>query len=522
MKILIVCLLFLLFAAACGRGQLPEEYPAHTPEPYNSENENGYVTPEPAHTQVEIPGFDYYDVSLTIDPATRTVSSGMSRITFTNRTGDDLYEIVLRVPLNAFDENVRHSFLEFERFIFSHGRDYGYMHIQYVTMNNEDLDFVLDGTVLYLHLSAPLAPDVTVQLVLQYNAYIPMIAHRIGANSQAIWFGMFLPMLAVWENGWLTPGYYPAGDPFILEMANFSVEIITPADYIVAGTGVKTGEIPVEDADTRVTTFIAYNARDFAFAISPYFRQEWISTESGDIHLYYFSDDLPVDIILDIARVSMDYFSYRVGHYPFDHIRIVETDIFRDVMVFSNMVFIDTNALREPNHMALAQALGHQWFFNVVGSDSTVESWLDKGLIRYLTTRFFYTRPAAFRSYINGVYNSIATRDDLYLSHGLWVFETWHDYYQTHHIKGMLMFNALSDRMGEEMFWDLIRQYFQTFYFQIATGNDFMYLAEEIYGGSLRDFFYEWFAYGTVPSLPAAQRYPINDENYTEGEEQRP
>jgi len=505
-KLIVCCLLLLFIVTACGRGDLPEEFPELIPAPTY---EPGDVTPEPIPPPVvEIPSFDHYDVSLTIDPATRTVSSGMSRITFTNRTNDYLYKIVLRVPLNAFEENQRHSFLEFEQRVFSHGRDYGFMDIQYVTMDNEDLEFELDGTVLLLSLDMPLAPDMTVQLVLQYSAYIPMISHRVGANGQAMWFGMFLPILAVHgEDGWITPGYYPAGDPFILEMANFAVEIITPADYIVAGTGVKTGEIPVEDTDTRVTRFVANNTRDFAFAISPYFSQEWISTESGDIHLYYFSEDLPVDMILDIARVSMEYFSYTIGHYPFDHIRIVETNMFRDTMAFSNVIFVDTEALRQPNLVALAGSLGHQWFFNVVGSDPIAESWLDKGLIRYLITRLFYSRPVTLWAHMNVVHGSVYARDNLYLGRELWTFDNWQDYYHTHHIKGMLMFNALSNHMGDELFWKLIRQYFQTFYFRIATGEDFMLLAEEVYGDSLAGFFEEWLVGGGVPSLPFTQRY---------------
>jgi len=517
MKKLIACLTLILLVVACGGDPPPQDYPESTPYPHYVEYD--YTTPEPTPAHIEVSGFDYYDISLTIDPATRMVSSGVSRITFTNRTGNDLYEIMLRVPLNAFDGNTRHSFAELENRVFRHGRDYGHMNIQYVTIDNEAWDFVLDGTVMTLYLDAPLAPDVTVQMVLQYSAYIPMVAHRTGANHQAMWFGMFLPMLAVYDNGgWYTPAHYPAGNPFVLEMANFAVEIITPADYIVAGTGVKTGEIPVEDTDTRVTTFVAHNARDFAFAISPYFRQEWISTESGDIHLYYFTEDLPVDIILDIARVSMDYFSYRVGHYPFGHIRIVETDMFMDVMAFSNVIFMDTQALMRPDYMALAQALGHQWFFNVVGSNPVSESWLDNGLIRYMTTRFFYYRPISFRLYINGVHSSIADRNDLFLGRGLWAFDSWQDYYLTHHVKGMLMFNALSNHMGEELFWEFIRQYFQTFYFRIASGSDFKHLAEEVYGGSLADFFQEWFGRGTVPELPVTQRLVGNDSDNDESE----
>ncbi|MCL2361125.1 MAG: M1 family metallopeptidase [Defluviitaleaceae bacterium] len=495
---MILACMVLGFLVACGRG-VPEDYPepSHTQyEDYIADENDD--TPEPL--PLYIPGADHYDVSLTVDPATRTVS-GISRTTFTNRTGEPLDTIVLRVFLNAFNEGIPSYLPEFEESIFRHGSSYGYMDIQHVTINNEDLLYDLIGTVLLLHPTEPLAPWETVQLVLQYNAYVPMIAHRTGANDRAMWFGMFLPVLAaLGEDGWLITEHYLFGDPFVLGMASFEVEVITPADYIVAGTGVTTEEIPMFEADTRVTVFTASNARSFAFAISPYFQRERLTTEGGDIHLYYYSDDLPVDNILEIVRGAMDDLSDRIGQYPFEHIRIIETDMFLGEMSFSNMIFIDTENLRNPDSQALTRVLGQQWFPHIVGSNPVLESWLSRGLVRYIVAGLFHDR-IELRAHIAEEYLGLTGRDDLFLTNNLGVFDNWMDYYQTHHIKGMLMFDALYNRMGSELFWELIQQYFQTFIFRIATGADFKDLAEEIYGENLQDFFDEWFIGGIVPPL---------------------
>jgi len=500
-KLVVLCsLLFLLgFFSACGRNGSDIEYPEATVSPYTNDIQNAddpELTPPPP----DIPSFDHYEIILQIDPAAREVTNGISRITFTNRTGEPLDTIVLRVFSNAFNEGTQHYFPELGPQIFRHGRDYGYMQFQLITMNDEDIVYDLAGTILSLYPEEPLAPEQTVQLALHYNAIIPMIAHRTGANEQAMWFGMFLPVLAVFgDDGWLTPEYYPAGDSFILAMANFEVEIITPAGYIVAGTGENTGEITIEETDTRVTNFIANNVRDFAFAISPYFQRERISAEGVDIHLYYFTDTLPLNEIINIVNDSMENFSDRIGLYPFDHIRIVETDMFLDSAVFSNMIFMDTAALTRPNPITLSRALGHQWFYNVIGNNTVAEPWLHNGLVEYLVTLFFY-EPELKQSVISESYSIVAGRDNLSLTNGLWAFDNWQDYHLTHHTKSMLMFNALHIRMGDELFWELIRQYFQTFYFQIATGGDFKNLAEEIYIESLEDFFNEWFS--TVTPLP--------------------
>jgi len=501
MKMLIILFLLavLIAVAACGQdGETEYQDPTIAPSDNGINNIDQGNGTEPQVPVIDIPSFDRYDASLTIEPATRTVN-GTSRITFTNRTGYPLYDIVLRVYLNAFNEGSDNFFPEHEGRIFLHGREYGYMNIQHVTMNNEYLSYELDGTVLSLNLDDPIAPEQTVQLVLQFDAHIPMIAHRTGANDRALWFGMFLPVLAVYgDEGWIIPDYYPAGDPFIQEMAAFEVEIITPVDYIVAGTGVKIDDIPLEDV--RVTIFNANNARDFTFAISPYFRHEWISTVGGDVHLYFYSDDLPVDEILDIIRNAMEHFSYRIGPYPFDDIRIIETDMFLDGMTFSNVIFMNTAALSLPNYMALARVLGHQWFSNIVGSNSVYEPWLATGLVRYVALRLLYNQAEALQERMVVEHNRIAARNDLYLTSGLGAFNTWRDYYQTHHIKSMLMFNALNGHMGDELFWELIHQYFQTYYFQIATGENLISMAEEIYGDSLADFFDAWLAGGSMPN----------------------
>ena len=481
---------------ACG-GREPDEYPEPPPTPYEVQNYDYLPEPIPIY----VSGIDHYDIRLTVDPVTRIVS-GISSTTFTNRTGEPLETIVLRVFLNAFDEGSESYFPELEQHIFRYGPSYGHMDILHVTMNNEDLAYDLTGTILILHPEEPLIPGETVHLVMQYSAYIPTIAHRTGANDKAMWFGMFLPVLAVFgEDGWITPEYYPAGAPFVLGMASFEVEIITPVDYIVAGTGVMADEITLTEADTRVAFFTASNARSFAFAISPYFKREHIATDGGDIHLYYYTDSLPIDNIIDIISASMEFLSARIGQYPFDHIRIVETDMFVSGVAFSNIIFVDTVSLSQPDAEALTRMLGQQWFSNIVGSNPVTESWLDRGLVRYITASFFYDQPVALREHMMSEYALLASREDLYLQNRLGDFDNWHSYFQTHHVKSSLMFYSLNNIMGDELFWELVRQYFEIFYFQIGTGADFMDLAEEIYGESLEDFFSEWFAGGAVPTL---------------------
>jgi hypothetical protein len=503
----IACLSLVFVLVACGSGG--DNYPV---EPDTNATigdiptDNAETDAEAEHFPHDIPRYNEYFISLRIEPSERTVQ-GMSHITFTNRSAVEMETIVLRVYLNAFSEGVEPSpvFSEFYWRAFPHGRDFGFMDIEYASVDNEAVDFTLDETVLTLFLPEPLAPNATIQILLQYDAFVPQIAHRTGGNDYALWFGMFLPVLAVFDedSGWKAHAHYPAGSPFVLETANYQIEITTPIRYVVVGTGLRT-EVVFGDTDTKITHFVAHQARDFAFAISPYFNHAHISTESGiDIHFYYYTESLLVDEILEMASRSMSHFEEYVGMFPLGHVTIIETELLQDSASFSQIVFVDSWYLRRrPRLWAVAHGLGNQWFANIIGTNRITEPWLTEGLTRYIQAGIFYATPEALRARMESDHASIADSTTLYLSHGLYFSPNWAHYAFSHGRKAMLMIYALHDKMGDEIFWQFISDYYQTFSFGIATVDDFVQLAEYNLGECLLDFFDLWLNYGTVPPLP--------------------
>ncbi|MDR0273381.1 MAG: M1 family metallopeptidase [Clostridiales bacterium] len=506
MKKLLTALIFILFFASCGNrnGQIEDE--AIIEPEINGGYEN-IVEPEPERPAPEIPRYNEYRVSLEINPEERTVH-GISEITFTNRNDVPLETIVLRAYLNAFAEDTDAPvFSELEWRAFPNGRDYGFLDIQYAFVDNEPVEIETDETVITINLSAPLEPNSTVQLLLQYDALIPLIAHNTGGNENALWFGMFLPVLSVFdeegENGWHTEPYYRAGNPFLLETANYRVDVTTPARYVVVGTGLRTEEV-IGDTDTKITHFTAHQARDFAFAVSPYFQHAYTSTESSiDIHLYYYTDPLAVDDVLTSARRSIEFFEEHVGIYPLGKVTIVETEQMQDSVSFSQIVFMDSWYLtRGGRNRGLAHGLGNQWFASVVGTNRISEPWLTNGLTRFVQAGITNETPEELFVHMERDYVSISASGNLILARGLDTSSTWSHYAHTHGRKAMLMIYALHQLMGAELFWEFIAEYYQTYSFNIATTNDFIELAETFYGDSLTDFFGEWFNNGTVPPMP--------------------
>jgi len=509
-KFLLLASLF-IFVTACGDiAELTADIPAPPviiaePSEYIEALPYELLPPEP-----DIPLFNEHNISMEIEPDTRIVR-GIQNIRYTNRTGEPLYELIFRVQLNAWSENTaeRPYTEEADIRIFRHGRDFGFMEISHISQDNEELPFDLNGTILYVELPRALEIDETTQLRLQFEAYIPKISHRSGANDYAFWGGAFLPVEAVMgPAGFHTEPYYPIGSPFILDAANYIVEISTPVEYWVAGTGTKT-ETYLEDR--KITTFNANMVRDFAFAVSPYFMRESIVTPSGsvEIHLYHYTEDLPMEHILNTAVSAMVFFEENVGAYPFSQLSIVETDMFINGEGFSNIIFMDSTYLRTSQRLlSLRSQIGQQWFSVIVGSNPIEEAWLSAGLTLFLQDWLSYP-PDDIGKAAERLHSHIEVRlQQIYpvsgrrLSASVREYAGWTDFIAVQHQKGKLMFYSLFRVMGEENFKYLLREYYRQFAYSSATSQDFIALAEEIHEESLQQFFNMWLHSGNLPNLP--------------------
>jgi aminopeptidase N len=253
----------------------------------------------------------------------------------------------------------------------------------------------------------------------------------------------------------------------------------------------------------KVTTYTAKLTRDFAFAVSDKYKTAEAVTSTGvTVRFYYYTEELNVDAVLEAAKRGIEYYEQTVGTYPFlnGNVCIAETDMFVSGVEFSKIVFMDSARLMQTqDYYNLTHQIGHQWFYNVVGSDQVNEPWLDEGLIMYVQERLGHATEEEYRAKLANDYDIYINTGEHTLADGIGAFENWAGYYNIHYTKAKLMFYALNRLMGDEAFWQCIRQYFQTYSFRIATGADFISTAEQVYGESLTNFFDEWLNGDVIP-----------------------
>jgi hypothetical protein len=449
--------------------------------------------------------YNTYNVKLDINPKTRGIS-GVEKVTYKNNTGKDLNKIYFHLYLNAFSASSTKKpyFEEFKSNIFKYGQDTGALDIKYIYINNNEVKFEQKGTTLKVNLPQNLKSGEQTEITLQFESYIPRIAHRTGANEHAIWLGNYLPTLCVYDqSGWRTDSYYAAGDSFYSDISNYVVKVTAPKEYTVIGTG---EEAETEQNGSKVTTITAEMVRDFAMAIDFKYNIKTLKTSKGvNINFYSYSDGIDdVEQKLLLAEKTIDYYSGKLGSYPYTELDIVETELFDEVGIdYPAFIMMDSTSLkRTSGDTIMMDAIGHEWFYNIIGSDQINEAWLDEGLNGYMQEKMLHEN---LDSRFNLEYKILeakrSTLSNMTLDTSLSQFKDWSSYYYTQYVRGKLMMYSLNEKMGDSNFDALLKTYYKKYAFKTATAKDFIGMAEDIYGRSLKTFFEKWIKEEEIPKL---------------------
>jgi hypothetical protein len=451
------------------------------------------------------PQYNEYTVKLDVCPKERMVT-GVERIKIFNTSKQVLDKVYIIVPLNAFSENAASQpvFDEFLNKVYPKGKNYGYMIISNVNVDGELVKFEQNDTIVRVNLPTPLPPDEWAELRMDLKAKIPMMNHRTGSDENSMWFGNFLPILAVCDDdGWHINPYYPAGNPFFSRTANFNVRVTTPIEYTVVGPGIP--QI-TDKGDKKTTEFSSRLARDFAFTLSRHYYVESItSTSNVEIRLYTFSDFARKDELLEITCRSLEYYISRVGAYPYSQLILVETRMFnKGGMEYPGIIFIDSDYMLSRDFADVTRVIGHQWFYNIIGSNQIKNAWMKEGLNSFIHEGF-YLDEAELDKKMQDEYNKlqsvISQIEPNTLRSSLGEFTSWSDYYSIHYIRGKLMFYSLYKEMGHENFDLLLTEYNQQFSFRIAAPDDLIQIAEDISGLELSMFFNAWIDDPVLPIM---------------------
>lgn len=450
-------------------------------------------TPGPPPTPTAAPKPVYegtsYEMNVYLDYPEHTLEV-KQRIDYTNVTSETLPNLMLNVHPN-------HSRGTFE------------LNEIRLDMDGELIQpevFPLDVT-LRVELPRPLDPDEHVAIILDYTLDLPKIKPSeefsgggFGYSQRSVSLGNWYPVMAPYreDKGWYGLKYFPVGDPYVTEVADYSVTITTTEGVIIAGTGTETR------AGNR-WHYEADQARTFAFAASD--KYEVTSTDVGDVtvHSYYFPNNAePGEVVLETVAQAMELFTELYGPYPFSDYRVAETE-FAGGMEFAGVTFLGATfydeydgTTRTPLIPLAVHEAAHQWFYGLVGNDQLTEPWLDEAPAEY-SAFLYYERYLPDDTdwwwfYAVDQWAPTGKIDNL-----IYVFRDNREYIDSVYRRGALFMRDLRETMGDPAFFGFLKDYTRLYAYRLAKSRDFFTLVQEFTTADLVPLQEEYFRQRILP-----------------------
>ena len=342
-------------------------------------------------------GLDHYSYELVFRPESDELAATLT-LRYTNRTKDTQSDIVLRTWSGAYRqyETSPASIDELFNVCYPEGFSEGGISIEGIWWNDAIAPYSFDdeaSTVLRIPVGT-LAPSESGTLRLRCRIHVPRCAHRFGVSDGIYQFGNALPVLSVWQDGeWRTDEYWPIGDPFMSECANYDVTLSVPKGWMCAATG--NGASKSADGDRTLYTFHADAVREFGFALSDKWQKAETKADGITVTAYALSRDGAKKAV-DYAVKALRYCASHYGDYAYSSFSVCSIDFPFGGMEYPQLVMISSSCFDKDSadtlELTLVHETAHQWFYGLVGSDSFNQPWQDETLCEYTVLRYVKER----------------------------------------------------------------------------------------------------------------------------------
>lgn len=267
-----------------------------------------------------------------------------------------------------------------------------------ITLTNVELNGVAvkaqqfnDPSVYQITSTEGFLPKKKYTITFRYSALIPQRVLRYGYHESdgITWISQWFPKIGVLraENTWACePARFYT--EFFSEFSDYTLSVTLPSQYSIVAN-MKSVTSKTEGA-TTTHTFTAARIHDCTFGFAPKF---YISEGKWRDLPIRFVRSRPIpgshaDFIMKRTTSALEYFTEKIGPYPYDVITIVELDSFGlDAGGMEYPSLIQITSRMSLMGRALDHELAHQWFYGVIGFNETDEPWLDEGLTSYYEFR---------------------------------------------------------------------------------------------------------------------------------------
>jgi hypothetical protein len=468
-----------------GLDAIPGSLPNLGPERPSAPTSPTVVPSPTAYSPISNTAWPRYTITATLDYESHSLAV-QERIDYANRSQETLDEIVLNVYPNYQDGIFELSDLTLE---FGTGP--------------MTATYVLDELALNVTLPQELAPGTVMTLFMQFTLQLPYIdptdsftTGTFGWSENVVNLGHWYPALAPLRpgRGWQTYSFYPIGDPYVMDEADYDVGVWAPPEVIVVGGGQL-------EHEGDLWRYKLTQARSFAFAASDEYISASTQVGGTNVTSYYFPEHEGAGVeVAQIAAQALELYGEEFDvPYPYADYRIAETE-FAGGMEFTGLSFLgslwyDTypGGVRSQLVALLAHEVSHQWWYGLVGSDQVEEPWLDEALATFSELLFYqmkypddYLWAWDFEVFN---YQPVGTIDG-----SIYDFSDQAAYMSAVYRRGAEFLNDLRHTVGDEAFREFLRDYARSQSHTLSTGADFFFVLSRHTNQDLSSLLQEYFA----------------------------
>jgi hypothetical protein len=468
-----------------------------------------------------------YVIDASIDTAKHKISA-RQKVTFFNNFAQPLNEIYFHIyPHRKYTPEEKKFMYRYAGYFkvnpFPEGFQGGDLKVTSVASEGKTLAYAIEGsdeTILKVVLDSPLPPNESREITLDFIVDIPHAYGKFGWHNDIATLVRWYPILSVLdEAGWHNYPFYPYHLPHFSDASYYAVTVTVPSAQKVAATGLITEETANSDGTKTVKIETEFPVRDFSLGVSERFQVYTLTRGNVRINSYYIDgESKKAEEAARNASDLMQFYGERFGEYPYRDFNIVPAYLGFGGLQSSGQVFIDTRVYGLPKFLEryfdffISHESGHQWFYNMIGSDEYKEMFMDEGMNSYWTLAYLenkYGRDAQVMTLpkpINRFIPNFSFRQST-ISRYLYLAKNGFDHpvlselsgfhepssiFALAYGKGSEVLSMLEKRVGTEVFGKIMQRYARDFRFKNVSVAEFIALCNEESKQDLNGFFTDW------------------------------
>ena len=371
------------------------------------------------------------------------------------------------------------------------------MVVSEVSSNGKMLSFSHKNDELIIHLPKPSLIEQFSKYKIKYKG-IPQSGLIIGDNKHGdrTFFSDNWPNLA---RHWLAT----IDHPYDKAMCEFIVT--APDHYQIISNGLKIEESNINN-NKRVTHWkqsvpiaswlFVLGAADFAVQYVDEFEgksiQTWVFKQDREAGFYDFSEP---------TKKVLKFYSDNIGPFSYEKLANIQSNSVSGGMEAASAILYSDNSVVGDRNVrwrnVVIHEIAHQWFGNSVTQYDWDDVWLSEGFATYFTL-LFIEHEYGREEFVKGLESSQKSVDSFYDKNPK--YQIVHDNLknmknvtssQTYQ-KGSWILHMLRGFLGNEVFWEGIKVYYNKYRDLNATTSDFKNIMEDVSNKDLNLFFDQW------------------------------